>query len=311
MLIQNGLKHVNIESRTTGIASTSSPGIHTVGQYLSLESDDDHFDAAYFMVQVSDTTNNTYQMSEILMVDDYNADLGTSNVYLVEYGNIETVAGLGTFGGQVDTSTGFSQLMFTPNPNITTQVKVFMNSFQIEDDEKDIIEFANGSIETFNNIYTGTENTIKRSFNLTHRGNEIFNKDFTNNDSNIISTTQNTIRLPNHFFVTGEKVKYIHAGAGTTQAIGVETTDEFVGIGTTDKLPGDVFIFKVNEDTVKLCTTAENALAQVPVTLGISTVGVGTSARFAAINQNAKAIIALDNIIQFSCCCNFCNYNSC
>ena len=294
----NGLKHVNIESRTTGIASTSSPGIHTVGQYLSLESDDDHFDAAYFMVQVSDTTNNTYQMSEILMVDDYNADLGTSNVYLVEYGNIETVAGLGTFGGQVDTSTGFSQLMFTPNPNITTQVKVFMNSFQIEDDEKDIIEFANGSIETFNNIYTGTENTIKRSFNLTHRGNEIFNKAFDNNDSNIISTTQNTIRLPNHFFVTGEKVKYIHAGAGTTQAIGVETTDEFVGIGTTDKLPGDVFIFKVNEDTVKLCTTAENALAQVPVTLGITTVGVGTSARFAAINQNAKAIIALDNIIQ-------------
>ena len=32
----NGLKHVNLESRTTGIASTSSPGIHTVGQYLSL-----------------------------------------------------------------------------------------------------------------------------------------------------------------------------------------------------------------------------------------------------------------------------------
>ena len=29
-----------------------------------------------------------------------------------------------------------------------------------------------------------------------------------------------------------------------------------------------------------------------------TTVGVGTSARFAAINQNAKAIIALDNIIQ-------------
>ena len=34
------------------------------------------------------------------------------------------------------------------------------------------------------------------------------------------------------------------------------------------------------------------------MTLGITTVGVGTSARFAAINQNAKAIIALDNIIQ-------------
>ena len=148
------LKHVNLESRTTGIASTSSPGIHTVGQYLTLSGDDDHFDAAYFMVQVSDTTNNTYQMSEILMVDDYNTTLGTADAYLVEYGNVETVAGLGTFGAQVNEtgSAKYSELMFTPNPNITTQVKVFMNSFQIEDDEKDIIQFANGSIETVYNL---------------------------------------------------------------------------------------------------------------------------------------------------------------
>ena len=44
----NALKHVDLSSRTTGIASTSSPGIHTVGQYLTLSGDDDHFDAAYF-----------------------------------------------------------------------------------------------------------------------------------------------------------------------------------------------------------------------------------------------------------------------
>ena len=294
------LKHVNLEARTTTIASSGTPGIHTVGRYLSLSGDDDHFDAAYFLAQVCDTTNNTYEFQEILVVDDYNSALGSSNAYVVPYGNINTVAGLGSFGATVNTSGSdiYTELTFTPNASIATQVKVFMNAFQIEDDDKDIIEFANGSIETMYGLYTGTENDIKRSFNLTHRNNEIFNKSFTNSDITIVDTTNNTIRLPNHFFVSGEKVKYIHAGAGTSMAIGCETTSGFSGVGVTDKLPGEVFIYKVNEDTVKIATSAENALKGIPETLGITTVGVGTSARFASINQNAKTVLALDNIIQ-------------
>ena len=296
----NQLKHVDLSSRTTSIASSTSPGIHTVGQYLTLSGEDDHYDAAYFMIQVSDTTNSTYELSELLMVDDYNADLGTSDAYIVQYGNVATVSGLGTFGAQVNTSASakYSELMFTPNAGIAVQVKVFMNAFQIEDDDKDIIEFDNGSIETLYNLYEGTEKSILRSFNLTHRNNEIFNKSFTQNDTTIVDTTNNIIRLPNHFFVSGEEVRYIHAGAGTTMAIGCETTSGFSGVGVTDKLPGTVYIYKVNEDSIKIATSAENALKAIPETLGISTVGVGTSARFASINQNAKAMLALDNIIQ-------------
>jgi len=295
----NQLKHVDLESRTTTIAASGSPGIHTVGKYLTLSGTDDHYDAAYFMIQVSDTTNKTYEMSELLMVDDYNTDLGTTESYIVEYGNVATVSGLGTFGAQVNTSASakYSELMFTPNAGIAVQVKVFMNAFQIQDDEKDIIEFANGSIETVYGLYEGTENSIKRSFPLTHRGNDIFNKDFIGNDSTIVSTINDTIRLPNHFFVTGEKVKYVHAGSGTTMAIGCETTT-FSGVGVTDKLPGDLYIYKVNEDSVKIATSAENALKVIPEVVGINTVGIGVSHRFAAINQNSKALLALDNIIQ-------------
>ena len=296
----NQLKHVSLESRTTGIASTSSPGIHTVGQYLTLSGTDDHYDAAYFIAQVEDTTNNTYTMEEIVLVDDYNTTLGTTDSYIVSYGNVETVAGLGTFGAQLKDVGGnmWTQLMFTPNADITTQVKIFMNAFQIEDDEKSIIEFDNGSIETLYNLYEGTERSIKRAFNLTHKNNEIFNKEFTGNDIQVVDATNNTIRLPNHFFVTGEEVKYVHAGAGTTQAIGIGLTNGFSGIGNTNRLPGSVFVYKVNEDTIKLAATAEKSLKRIPETLGITTVGVGTSHRFASLNQNAKAILALDNIIQ-------------
>jgi hypothetical protein len=41
---------------------------------------------------------------------------------------------------------------------------------------------------------------------------------------NIVNVTNDTITIPNHFFVTGEEIKYSYAGAGTTQAIGIGTT---------------------------------------------------------------------------------------
>ena len=127
------MKHVDLESRTTSIASSTSPGIHTVGRYLTLSGDDDHYDAAYFMIQVSDTTNKTYEMSELLMVDDYNTSLGTADAYIVEYGNVATVAGLGTFGAQVNESASakYSELMFTPNADIAVLTR-FLTSGSFE-----------------------------------------------------------------------------------------------------------------------------------------------------------------------------------
>jgi len=72
----------------------------------------------------------------------------------------------------------------------------------------------------------------------------------------------------------------------------------FVGIGTTDKLPTDIFAVKISEDKIKIATSAENALKSVPETVDITSVGIGTSHRFVSTNQNAKVIVSLDNIIQ-------------
>ena len=35
-------------------------------------------------------------------------------------------------------------------------------------------------------------------------------------DANIVSVSADTITIPNHFFVTGEKITYSHAGIGST-----------------------------------------------------------------------------------------------
>ena len=125
----------------------------------------------------------------------------------------------------------------------------------------------------------------------------IFDRSFEGNNSDIVNTTTNTITLPNHFFVTGEKITYNHAGAGTSQAIGIASTS-FVGVGTTSLLPGNLFVVKVNDDEIKVASSAQNALKAIPEVVDLTSVGIGTSHRFTAINQNAKGVIALDNMIQ-------------
>ncbi len=63
-----------------------------------------------------------------------------------------------------------------------------------------------GSVSAYFGDYTGTDRDIKRAFNLTHNNDDIFDRSFVGNDSSIVSIDANTIRVHNHFFVSGEKL---------------------------------------------------------------------------------------------------------
>ena len=107
-----------------------------------------------------------------------------------------------------------------------------------------------------------------------------------------------TITIPDHFFVTGERVTYNSAGLSTTDKIGIALTS-FPEIGiTTSFIPDEgLFVVKVDDETIQ-ARSAEDALKAVPNTLEFTSVGVGNSHKFIATNQNPKVLIALDNIIQ-------------
>ena len=55
---------------------------------------------------------------------------------------------------------------------------------------------------------------------------------------------------------------------------------------------------KKGEDKVQVALTAENALKQIALPIGLSTVGIGTSHTFTAIDANQKVLVAIDNAIQ-------------
>jgi len=291
------MKHSRIESRITTIPSSILPEENVISEYPC----DGTYDVGYFMVQVHDSTNDEYQFSEFVVVDDYQPTISNYDTYDTEFGEITTLSGLGTIGSRVVKSPvgteATTQVLFTPLPGIDVNVNVYMNALRNEDDEKDQIYFNNGSIETGFGLYEGNEKDIKRSFDLTYKNDPIFEKVFEGNNSSIVDVDEDTITIPNHFFVSGESIKYYNTGVGTTESIGI-STENFVGIGLTDKLPGELFVVNISDNKIKLASSAQNALKSIPETLDIVDVGIGTEHRFVSTNQNSKVIVSIDNIIQ-------------
>jgi len=286
------LRHAQLEGRTTSISASGSPGITTVAEYT------DVYDGAYFLVQVADTTNEEIQLSELVIVDDYVDGTGSYDVDMTEYGNVETSSGLGTFGARVSVA-GTVSLVFTPNVSIDTVVNVFKNALSINDDATlpSTVAFTNSSITTKLGEYTGTDSDIKREFMLEHGNKQIFERYFEGDSSSVVDISANTIKIPDHFFVSGEKLRYVHVGTASS-AVGIATTS-FVGVADTTFLPGEnLFAVKVDDNLIKIASSAENALKSIPQVVQLESVGIGTSHRFISTNQNAKAIVAIDNVIQ-------------
>ena len=272
----------SIQSNYVSISSSPTPTATVISKYSP------DYSGAYYFIVVEDTTNNRYQSSEVVVVDD------DTDAYCVEFAILESVSGLGTISAGVG-STG-TNLYFTPNPNISANVKVYQHSMGVVDTGSafDFYGLTNASIESSYSSYQGIFNTIKRSFDIKHKNTPIFQRVFDASDSAIVNLADNLIKIPKHFYVTGEELVY---SAGNGDPIGIATTT-IAGVGITDKLPSSVFAIKLNDLNVRLASSAENALKAIPQPLTITSVGIGTTHFFTSKKQNSKCLISIDNHIQ-------------
>ena len=293
---------VSIASTNVGITTASSSFNTTEVRsgYVSISSSptptqtgittySKEYGASYYIAVVKDTTNDEYQVSEIVVVDD------ETEAYLSEFGVVETSSGLGTFGVGVSTITG-TTLTFTPNPNISAEVKVYQNSMKVVSVANTLqsYDLGNSNIETDYGQFEGIYNSIKRSFDLKHKQIPIFQRVFDASDTTIVNVANNSVRIPKHFYVTGEEIVY---SEGNGSPIGIATTS-IPGIGSTDLLPSSVFVVKLNDLDIRLAASAENALKAIPEPLTITSVGIGTTHSFTAKKQNTKCLVTIDNFIQ-------------
>lgn len=83
--------------------------------------------------------------------------------------------------------------------------------------------------------------------------------------------------------------------SSTIASIEIESTF-IAGAGTTDKLSGDLYIYKQDNDRIGLCTSPEDAFSKSLI--NFTNVGLGKNHYITTQNQNAKALILLDNVVQ-------------
>ncbi len=276
-----------VGSGFTNIAASASPIAVNVTSFPS-----DH-DAAYYVGVVEDLTNNQYQISEVVVLKNQ------SNVYVTEFGYVYTNGSLGNF-----TATKIGDdtvLQFTPNQNIQTQVRVFQEAITAlhgVDDPREI-SLNNASITSGHAPYEGTAISSKKNFGLTHRQKPIFERYFQGTFTDIVDLDNDRLKIPDHFFVTGEKLYYEYTGSDTSSvnAVGIATTT-ITGIGLTNKLPRTLYAYKTDNLYLKFAGSAADALSSPPKFLDITSVGIGTSHIIKGSNQNARSIIAIDNVIQ-------------
>lgn len=275
-----------LKSTYTAISSSPSPSSNIISTYS------DPFSASYNVVVVTDTTNNDYEMFECVLCD------SSTNETFVDYANV--ITGSSTLGSIGITSVGSDiNITYTPIANADIEVRTFGLDLKIFDANSNPNEIDNNNVFVSSNYdgYRGTKLDLLTQFGLKHDGLNIFQREFDGSDSDVVNVTDGTISIPNHFFVTGEKVLYTHAGTGTTMAVGIETTT-VSGIGLTDKLPNELYVVKIDDARLKFTDTAEKANKLIAETFTINSVGVGNSHVITATNQNAKALIAVDNMIQ-------------
>ena len=274
-----------ITSSYVSIAATASPTANVVSTYAS------PFQGGYYFVSVEDTTTKEAQCSELGIVS------SDSNEALVEFANLETGGNIGTVG--ITSVGGNRNIVFTPIANVATEVRIvgFEMQQMIQNTDADRIDLNNVVIDADEGVYQGTQLDVRTSFGLKHDGLEIFRRSFDGGSAAVVDIPNNALKIPDHYFVTGEQIQYSYAGAGTTQCLGI-TSVSVAGIGTTDKLPHTLYAVKVDSGSLRFAETAEDALADIPTVFEFNSVGIGTSHSIRATNENSKALVAIDNMIQ-------------
>lgn len=274
---------------------------------LSFNSDD--ISCVKSSVQVS--VGSTSVLHQVMMLHD-NID---TYVLPYEYLSVKNVSGIGTFGGSLNGST--ANLEFYPdsefigsNINIQTFSEILYTDVDRENTYPDlnygsIIESISPS--QFSGVNGSRVN--KTNFTLKYKDTPIFEKVFNPTDSSVLDPSSGLFIFNDHFFVTGEEINYLPTstflGVGAT-AIGIGSTSNFAGI-VTDKLPPKVYPIKVTNDTFRLSTRKDYALAGIYVTF--TSYGSGNAHKLTMNKKLERTIISIDGVVQYPIAFSPINFN--
>lgn len=256
----------------------ASSGITTIASYST-----DLYSGGYFLVSIENTTDKTYQVSEIMVLNDQ------SDIYITEYGTIFSNQYIGKVKANISGSLAYLYFESLVDKNI--QIRVFQTTLGLFNNiNSSELDLYRSNIKSNFSSYFGTENDIIKSFDLKYKGRDIFKREFNTSDINL---SKNTIRIPENFFVTGEEIIYQNTYGNP---IGIATT--VISGVSTSILPSSVYVIKLNELDIQVAASATDALSYNPKPLILYNLPQDSRHQFIAKKQNEKCLITIDNNIQ-------------
>ncbi len=250
--------------------------------------DSNKYNAIKSIVKVSKGT--THAMHQVIAMHD---GTSTSTVHY-PFISIGSTAGIGTFVASFSGSN--FNLRFNPDSGFSdVEVQAYSELFYEDVDIFNIppdLTYGRVSesvkVRQYNAVNGDRAN--KKEFELKHDGVPIFSKQFRPTDSSILNPVTGVFTITDHFFRTGEKLKY----TPKSSFIGVAATA--MTTAHSSNLPTDVFAIRLTKDTFKLASSKSNANAGTGVTF--VSLGSGNIHQLEMTKKLEKTVIDIDGLIQ-------------
>lgn len=185
-----------------------------------------------------------------------------------------------------------NDLLFLPNHFFKTGEKVnyFIDSFEY-------IQVLTTQTTSISGVGTNIINVVKtKGVNI--------GDSFGDNKIKVVTKDSTTVSLASTIpsqINSGVAVTFYGLFESDTQnsfsSIGIGST-YIAGIGATDKLGGDLYVYKKDDQLIGLCTSPTDALSDPPKLINFTSLGTGSNHIISATNQNSKCLICVDNVIQ-------------
>ena len=192
------------------------------------------------------------------------------------------------FGGEETLNNGLSKFITIKSKRISTFIDVIANKVDI--------------IDNISNQFTGIGTTTSAevvgltTFKLTSDATTLFTKVFDGSSSSVVSVGSSIIRINNHNFQTGERIKYDPGNSYGNNRVGIVTTNKVLGGVSTSFMPAEVYAIKIDNNRFSLAGLNTAVTNNEP--FFFRAVGSGTSHSFDTLNPDNRVIISIDGIVQ-------------
>lgn len=284
-------------------------GINTTNTYSDTDSnsydvflmDYNLFSSSKSLVEVS--IGKTSSLHELMIIHD-GTNININQYPFLSTGDVSEL-GIGTFGAVYYQNNLL--VKFYPDAEFSSEtfnILSFNEKIYSELDSQNVYDDFDyspivDSVET--SIFYG-KNVVgydTKEFQLFSDGVPIFSKKFNPQNTSVLDKETGTFTIKNHFFSNLERVIYTpkstFEGVGS-QPVGIGTTLNSLGV-STDKLPEELYVIKINPDKFKLSTRKD--YAEVGIYVTFTSNGEGNAHTLEMYEKNSKSIISIDQVIQY------------